>query len=141
MRIRYETGTATLIQFIVGAGLSFLNGVISVVSGCTGSGSADCVSNAFVSLVLIMMTIVAYVFLLALGYVAQERRSVRLAYLLIASELIAALVSIFDARQSASVVDKFTNFISFVAAVWVIYVAWRLARAKGGRIVRRNPKR
>ena len=138
MRIRYETGTATFVQFIIGAGLSFISGVASIIGGCRGAGGADCVSNAFVSLILIILTVTAFGFLLGLGYVAQERRSSRLAALLIGCEAFAMLIFLFDARQSPAVVDKLTNAISFIVAAWVAFVAVQLYRARGGRIVRRH---
>ena len=136
MRIRYETGTATFVQFIIGAGLSFVSGVASIIGGCRDVSGADCVSNAFVSLILIILTVVAFSFLLGLGYVAQERRSNRLALILIGCEAFAMLIFLFDARQSPAVVDKLTNAISFIVAAWVAFVAWNLSRARGGRLVK-----
>jgi hypothetical protein len=136
MRIRYETTTATFIQFIIGAGLSFVSGVASIISGCHQTAGADCVSNAFVSLLLIIFTIFAYGFLLGLGFVAQDRRSSRLAFMLIGVEAFAMLVFLFDAKQSPAAIDKITNGGSFLIAAWVAWVAWHLARARGGRIVR-----
>src|SRR5690348_6565484 len=100
MRIRYETGVATFIQFIIGTTLSFMSGGASIVSGCRGNSGADCATNAFVSLILIIMTVVAYTFVLGLGYVAQERRSSRLAYSLIAAEAFALLIFLFDAKHA-----------------------------------------
>ena len=136
MRIRYETGVATFVQFIVGAGLSFINGLASIISGCHGANSADCVSNAFVSLILIILTIVAFGFLLGLGYVAQDRRSSRLALVLIGCEAFAVLIFLFDAKHAPGLVDKTTNALSTLIGLWVIYVSWRLYRSKGARIVK-----
>lgn len=139
MRLRYETGIATLVQFIVGAVLSFVNGGASIIGSCVRSTTADCVSNALVSLILIIMTALAFGALWGLGYLAQERRSARLALLLIGCEGFAALVFIFDAKQSPAIVDRLTNVLSFFVALWVMVVAWRLGRAKGGRIVHTRP--
>ena len=141
MRIRYETGIATLVQFAAIAGLSFINGLASIISGCRGGATADCVTNAFVSLVLIIMLLVGLGILLALGYAAQARRSVRLAYTLMAAEAFAAAVFLFDAKQTPSLVERLTNFLSFLVSAWVIFVAWRLSRAKGGRIVANRGRR
>jgi len=135
MRIRYETGIATLVQFAVIAGLSFINGLASIISGCHSGATADCITNAFVSLVLIIMLIVGLGILLALGYAAQARRSARLAYILMAAEAFAAFIFLFDAKQTPSIIERLTNFLSFAVSAWVIFVAWRLSRAKGGRIV------
>ncbi len=138
MRIRYETTNATFAQFIVGVGLSFISGVASIIGGCHQTAGADCVSNAFVSLILIILTVAAYGFLLGLGFVAQERRSRRLALALIGCEAFAMLIFLFDARQSPALVDKATNALSFIIAAWVAYVAWNLSRAHGGRLVKRR---
>lgn len=143
MQIRYETSVATLTQFIVGTVLAFLTGAVAIIGGCRSSGGADCVSNAFVSLLFVILVVAVYGFFLGLGYVAQERRSSRLALLLIGTEAFAALIFLFDARQSPSLIDKITNVISLAVAIWVIYVAFNLYRAKGARIVRaraRQPK-
>lgn len=134
MWIRYETSVATLVQFIVGTGLTFLNGGASIISGCTNG--ADCVSNAFVSLLLIILVIACYATLLGLGYVAQEKRSSRLALLLIGAEAFAALIFLFDAKQAPAIIDKGTNFVSFIIALWVMYIAFNLYRSKGARMVR-----
>ena len=141
MRIRYETGVATFIQFIIGTALSFMSGGASIVSGCRGNSGADCATNAFVSLILIIMTVVAYTFVLGLGYVAQERRSSRLALALIGFELLAALIFLFDALHSPDILGKLINFVSLAVAAWVTYIAWNLYRAKGARIVRKRQPR
>lgn len=135
MRIRYETGIATLVQFAVTAGLSIINGLASVIVGCRGGATADCITNTFVSLVLIILMVVGLGILLALGYAAQARRSARLAYTLIVIEAFVALIFLFDTKQSPGIVERLTSFLSFAVAAWVIFVAWRLSRAKGGRIV------
>jgi ABC-type dipeptide/oligopeptide/nickel transport system permease subunit len=136
MRLRYETGVATLVQFIVTILLTFITSLISIISGCTGGLDAQCVSNALVSLVLIFLIIFALGFLLVLGYAAQERRSSRLAKLLIAAEFLAAFAYIYDAKQTPSALERITNLVSCLLAIWVIVLAWRLARAKGGRVVK-----
>lgn len=143
MQIRYETSVATLVQFLVGTALTFLTGATSIIGGCRSGGGADCVSNAFVSLLFVILVVVVYGFLFGLGYVAQERRSSRLALLLIGAEAFAALIFLFDARQAPGLVDKATNAVSFLIAAWVIFVAFNLYRAKGARIVKvraRQPK-
>jgi|ERR1017187_25743 ABC-type dipeptide/oligopeptide/nickel transport system permease subunit len=141
MRLRYETGVATLVQFIVTILLTFITTVISIIGSCTGGVNAQCVSNTLVSLILIFLIIFALGFLLVLGYAAQERRSSRLAKLLIVAEFFAAFAYIYDARQTPSGLERFTNLISCILAVWVIVLAWRLARAKGGRVVKIRARR
>ena len=138
MRLRYETGVATLIQFIATTLLTIISGIASVISGCTGQNNGDCASNTFVSLLFIILTVISLGVLCGLGYVAQERRSIRLAQLLIAAEGFAALIYLFDTRQSPDIVDRAANFLSFLVAAWVIFIAWQLMRSRGGRIVKRR---
>ena len=141
MRLRYETGVAALIQFVVTIALSFLNGAASIIGGCLHGFTADCVTNGLSSLILIILIAVALGFLLALGYTAQERRSSNLARLLMGFEGFAALIFLFDAKQSPGIFDRITNFVYLLLAVWVIILAWRLSRAHGGRIVHARARR
>jgi hypothetical protein len=135
MRVRYETGIATFVQFVIGIGLSFVGSVASIIGGCRGHSGVDCASNTLVSLVLVILTVGAFGALLALGYAAQERRSSRLALILIGAEALAALIYLFDAKHSPGIIDRLTNVAGFAVAAWVIIVAVRLARSKGRRIV------
>lgn len=138
MRIRYETGLATMAQLIIGTAMSFVGAAASIISGCRTESGADCVSNTFVSLVLVILTVCVYMCLLGLGYAAQERRSKRLAKLLILAEAVVALFYLFDTRHAPTYADRFTNFIAFATAAWVMVVAIRLLRAGRRRIVRRR---
>jgi protein-S-isoprenylcysteine O-methyltransferase Ste14 len=79
--------------------------------------------------------------LLVLGYAAQERRSSRLAKLLIAAEILAALIYLYDTQHALSILERLTNLGSCLLALWVIVLAWRLSRAKGGRIVKVRARR
>jgi hypothetical protein len=141
MRLRYETGIATLVQFSVITLLTFISGVFSVISACTGSNTGSCASNTFVSLLFILLTVIVLGVIAGLGYAAQARRSSRLAQILIAIETVAALIYLFDAKQVPDVVDRITNFLSFLVATWVVVIAWRLMLAKGGRIVKPQQRR
>ena len=136
MRLRYETGVATLVQFIVATGLGFLGGGASIITGCFGHSAGECVSNSLVSLILIILTVVWLGFLLTLGYVAQERRSWRFAGTLIGAEGLSALIYLFDAKHTNSWLSRITNLVGFVLAAWVIWLALQLVRSRGGRIVR-----
>ena len=132
MRLRYETGIGTLVQFIATTAMSFLSTLVSIIGGV----DANCVSNSLVSLILLIIIIFALGFLLVLGYAAQERRSSRLAKLLIASEILAAIIYLYDTQHALNVLERLTNLASCLLAIWVIILAWRLSRAKGGRIVK-----
>lgn len=140
MRVRYETGVATLVQFAAGTLLAILGGGASVVGGCFHQPGVDCATNTFVTLLLIILTAGALAVLAILGYTVQARRSPKLAYILMMVEAGAALIYLFDAKQAPGFVDRAANFLSFVLAAWVLWVAWQLARAKGGRIVKPQPR-
>lgn len=137
MHTRIKTGVATLVQFVFGTVLAFIAGVVSIIGGCR-NGGVDCATNTFVSLILIIMTIAAYGVLLGIGYVAQDKRSPRLALALIALEFVGAVVFLFDARHATNFFDLATNLTSLLIAAWVIFVAFRQFRAKGARLVRRR---
>lgn len=134
MFLRSKTGTATLVQFILGTALSFLSGIGSIIAGCR-HGGVDCVTNSFVSLLVVIMLVGGYGILLALGYVAQEKRDPRLALALMACESFAGLIFLFDTKQSPDLFSKLTNLLSFGIVVWVLFIAFRQFRAGSGRMV------
>lgn len=136
MRIRYETSLATLVQFLAGVALSFVNGVASIAGGCFHTNSVDCVSNALVSLIVMLGSAMLFGVVLGLGYVAQARRSARLAYILIGAEIAMGAIFLFDAKHAVDVITVVTNLLSASIAAWVIWVAWNLSRTRGGRMVR-----
>lgn len=135
MRLRYETGAATLVQFVVGVGLSFIGAAASIYNNCHNHSAADCVSNSLVSLVLIILSAAILGSIAAFGYVAQERRSTRLAFILIGIEGVAALIYLFDAKHSLGLLERVLNLISFAITGWVVVVAIGLAQSRGRRIV------
>ena len=138
MRLHHQTGTATLIQFIIGSGLAFISGINSIISNCAGSGNTDCVSNTFVSLLLLLLVVGGYGVLAAVGSIAWMRRSSRLAIVLIGMELAAGVVFLFDAKQSLNMLDRIVNALALLIALWVAYIACNLFRSKGARVVKRQ---
>lgn len=134
MALRYETGIATLTQFIVMTLLNFANAISSSVTGCTNGGN-DCVSNVILSLLFFLLITAWFGFLGMLGYAAQERRNPRLAQILLAAEGAVAMVSLFNARHFPDLLGLLTSLIDFGLAAWVAWLAFRLMRARGGRIV------
>lgn len=141
MRFKYETGIITFVQFIVLSLLAIANGLNSVVTTCHDS-SPDCVSNLLVSLIFFLLTVAWFAVVWVVGFAAQERRSRRLAQLLIAAEALIALIALFNAKHHTDILSLFTSLTDLVLAIWVITLAWRLMRAKGGRVVtRQRPRR
>jgi hypothetical protein len=134
MRLRYETGTATLIQFAVVTILGFINQIVSIISTCV-KHDGDCVSNSLVSLILVILIAIWLGFISALGYAAQDKRSKRLAQFLIGAEGLNVMISLFNAKHFPNTLGLITSVIDCALAAWVIILAWRLMRADGGRIV------
>ena len=139
MRLRYETGTATLLQFAVVTILAFINQISSIVSTCV-KNDGDCVSNSLVSLVLVILVAIWFGFISALGYAAQDKRSKRLARVLIAAEALNLLISLFNAKHFPNTLGLITSVIDLALAAWVIMLAWRLMRANGGCVVTGNAR-
>ena len=141
MKLTYQTGIATLIQFVALTLLNVGTGVVSVVSSCHNSGG-DCVSNLIVSLIFFMLLAGWFACIWVLGYMAQEQRSKRLAQLLVAAEIAVAMVALFNAKHHTDPLSLATSIIDFGLAIWVIILAFRLMRSGGGRIVaHQRPRR
>lgn len=134
MKIKYQTGIVTLFQFISMSVLGFANGVNSTVSTCH-SGNGDCVSNMLVTLIFTIFLVLWFGFVWILGLTAQDRRSKRLSQMLIGAELAIALVATFNAKHHTDWLSLFTSLLDLSLAIWVIFLAWRLMRSGGGRIV------
>ena len=139
MKFKYETGVITLVQFILLSLLGIANGLNSIVTTCHAAGN-DCISNMIVSLIFFILTTAWFAFIWILGYTAQDRRSRRLAQVLIAAEAMIALIALFNARHHTDVLGLATSVIDLVLAVWVITLAFRLMRAGGARVVS-HPRR
>jgi cytochrome bd-type quinol oxidase subunit 2 len=131
-KLRYQTGTATLIQLIVMLLLNFATALQSIASACLRHNG--CVSNAMVTILYVILLAVWLVFLSMLGYTAQEKRSKRLAQALIVGESFVAIVALFDIRHYPNVLGLITSTIDLALAVWVITLAYRLSKSGGGRI-------
>ncbi|MDL2363573.1 MAG: hypothetical protein QFB86_04305, partial [Patescibacteria group bacterium] len=134
MKLKYETGIATFVQFVLVSFLNIIINISSIVSGCAKNGG-DCVWQAFASSVFILLIVVWFGGIWLLGYTAQKRRSRRLAQLLIMAEFSVFIIAGFNARHGHGFLNRLTSFIDVAFALLVIYLAFRLMRAKGGRIV------
>ena len=137
MKLTYETATATLIQFIVLGLLNIANGLDSIVTTCHHAGG-DCVGNIFSSLIFYILAVGWFGVVLVVGYAAQEKRSKRLAQLLIAAEGLIALVALFNIKLNlayhSGLLSLFTSVVDVLLATWIITLAYRLMRAGGKRI-------
>ncbi len=142
MKIKFETGTATLVQFIALSLLGILNALNSIISTCHSSAD-ECVTNAMLSTMFFMITVFFFAVIWVLGYTVQDRRSKRLAQLLIMVELLIMIVALFNARHHTDILSLFTSVLDFGLAVWVIVSAAVLIKYGGKRVVthRQRPRK
>jgi hypothetical protein len=144
MKLTYQTGVATLIQFIVLGLLNIANGLDSIITTCRHAGG-DCVGNVFSSVVFYILAVSWFGIVWIIGYAAQERRSKRLAQLLIAAEGLISLVALFnvklDLKYHNGFLSLFTSLVDLAMAVWIITLAFRLMRAGTGRVVTKQRAR
>lgn len=137
MKLKYETSIVTFGQFIIMSVLYFAINLGSIINVCT-TRSYDCLSNTISSLTLSILIAFFFVLIWILGYLVQHRRSQRLALLLICLEFGVLIVELFDAHNYPSLLSLVTSILDAFLALWVISLAIRLYRAKGGRIVSRS---
>jgi len=140
MKFKYETGIATFIQFVTLVLLNVVTGTVSTVSACR-TDSGGCIGDLLLALIFFLLITGWFACVWMLGYAAQEFRSRRLAYLLIGAEVLIAMVALFNARHHTDIASLITSLVDFALAVWVITLAYRLARADGGRVVKKQRTR
>ncbi len=133
MKLTYQTGIATMIQFILLSFLGIANGANSVVTTCRHD-STDCISNLIVSIIFFILTALWFGAVWVLGAMTQESRNKRLALLLIGAEGMIALIASFNAKHHTDILGLATSLLDLALAVWIIVLAWRLMRSEGQRI-------
>lgn len=133
IKLRYQTGIATTIQFIALTILYFLHGLSSSVSTCIKGG--NCVSNIILSILFFIFVTIGFGVLWMMGFAAQQKRSSLISKILILTELVVLLVGLFDyMHQPLSIINTPINIVEIITAIWIIFLAIRLMRAKGGRV-------
>lgn len=134
MRFRYETGIVTLVQFILLSLLSLANSLNSIISTCV-KHSGQCIENMIPSILLFILVTAWFAFIWVLGYTVQERRSRKLAVVLIGAEGMVALVALFSIKHHSDWLSAITSTIDLVFALFVMVLAFRLFLSGGGRVV------
>ncbi len=138
MHLTYETGKATMIQFIVIALINLGSTIASVINACTHNGN-QCVPNMLTSIVFYILIVVWFGFIMALGLQAQVKRSKPSLRLLIVAELAVFVVAAYDIHLGITyhngAVGLFTSLLDLIFSFWVISLAFRLIRAGGRRVV------
>src|SRR5437667_5653526 len=119
IKLTYETAIATIVQFIAITLLNVGTTTVSVISSCHGQND-QCTSNAIVSLIFFMLLAGWFAFIWVLGYAAQERRSRRLAQLLIVAEVLVAGVALFNAKHHTDPLSLITSIADLCLSLWVI---------------------
>jgi peptidoglycan/LPS O-acetylase OafA/YrhL len=144
MKLTYQTGIGTLIQFILLSLVTLVSQVGSVVTTCH-KDSGNCISNLITSTILYVLVAGALGGIWLIGYAAQDRRSKRLAQLLICIEGLIALLALLSIKlgshQHKNALSLIASFGVLVLAVWIISLSFRLMRAGGGRVVVRQRPR
>lgn len=135
IKLRYETGVVTLVQFLVLVLLNFIGAIVSSIGTCYDATTTyDCVSGVGIDVLYVILIAAWFGFVTVLAYAAQDRRERRLAWLVMASEGMILLISLFNARHYPNILGLITSLADAGFAVFIIYLAFRLSRAKGGRI-------
>lgn len=145
MRITYETGTAVLIQFIVLALLNIGTASQSIITTCGHSGG-DCVGNLLSSVIYYVLIVCWFGIILGLGFAAQQGRSKRLALMLIWAELAVFVIAGYNIKLDHlgfhnGILSLVTSSVDVILSIWVMSVAFRLIKASGGRVVKRQRHR
>jgi purine-cytosine permease-like protein len=99
------------------------------------------VSGILTSVVFFLLLVGWFAAIWVVGYLAQERRSKNLAFILIGGELLVLLVATFNGRNHPDTLSLITSITDAVLAIWVIYLAFRLMRARGKRVVAKQGAR
>ncbi|CAN5192406.1 hypothetical protein BH09PAT3_BH09PAT3_1480 [soil metagenome] len=133
MKLTYQTGIAALIHLAVITLFNVINGVHSSVAQCT-NGSSDCVGNIITSMLYFMVLTFWFSFLWILAAAAQDRRSRKLAFVLIGAEGMVILVSLFNAQHHNNLLGLSTSLVDAILATWVALLAVRIFIAGGGRV-------
>ena len=138
MRLTYETGVATMFQFIILAFLNIANTIYSIIVTCT-HGNGQCVPNMLSSIVFYMLIVIWFGFIVVLGYGAQAKRSKKIARFLMMAEAGVFIVAAYNIKLGITyhngALSLFTSLLDLVMSVWIISLAYRLMRAGGGRVV------
>lgn len=128
MLFKYEIGIIAFVQFILLSFLSLANSVNSIVTTCVHE-NGNCIENMIPSIILFILIAVWFGFIWVFAYTVQERRSRRLAVLLMGAELAIAMVALFSIKHHNDWLSLVTSIIDLVLALWVILLAFRIAKA------------
>ncbi len=141
MRLRYETGIAAMIQFMVISLLNLVNAIVNSINSCRDADTYSCVSGIGIDMLYVLVVAGWFGFVWVLAYAAQERRDHRLATILIGAEGMILAVALFNAKHFPDILGLIISVVDAALAIWVIWLAVKILRAKGGRITTRTTRR
>jgi hypothetical protein len=128
MKLTYETGIATVIQFVFLGIMNIINQLYSIISTCVHS-SNTCVSNMLSSVVFYILIMAWFGFIMFLGLTAQAKRSKRLATFLIGAEALIILFAVYNIKlnlaSNNAYLSLFTSLLDIAISFWVVYLAYR----------------
>ena len=139
MRLRYETGIVTLVQFIVMSLLSLANSLNSIITTCVNA-TGQCIENRIRSIILFILIAVWFAFIWILGYTVQDRRGRKLTATLICAEGVIALIALFSIRHHVDILSLITSVIDLGFAIVVILMALRIFIAGDRRVGSHRPR-
>lgn len=134
MKLTYQTGIATLVQLGVMTVLNVINGFHSSIQQCTTSDTNNCVESIILAMLYFMVLTAWFAFLWILGAAAQDRRSRRMAVVLLGAEGLVILVALFNARNHNDILGLITSLTDAALAAWVALLASRIIISGGGRV-------
>jgi len=133
--LTYETGNATTIQFLAVNIINLISSGYDTVQKCTTPGNGSCIGSMIPNLFLFIALAIFFGVIWLIGFIVQDRRSTKIAILLILAELLVLLIGLFDLIHNKTGFLGILLSISEIAtAIWIIYLASRLIRARGGRV-------
>jgi hypothetical protein len=134
MRLKYETGLVTLIQFIVMSLLSLANSLNSIIVTCIHE-SGQCIENMIPSIILFILIAAWFGFIWILGYTVQERRDRKFTAVLIGAEGMTALIALFSVKHHIDALSLVTSLVDLALSGWVLLLAARIFLAGESRVV------
>ncbi len=136
VKLKYETGIATTIQFIALTLLNFISGVSTSAMQCI-NGSGSCAGDVALAIFYFIVITVLFGILWLAGFAAQDRRSRRIAQVLILAEGFVFLVGLYDfTKHRHSLIGSLVSLVEIITSVWIAWLALRLVLARGGRVRR-----
>lgn len=141
LRLKYETGVAATIQFITLTILNIISDTSSTVHQCL-NGTSGCLGDVVLEIAYFLVVTVWFGALWLAGFAAQDRRSRRIAQFLIIAEALVFLVGLYELKKHRSALSILMSLAEIITSGYVILLAFRLMRAKGGRVrthARRRP--